>query len=372
MKYVRATLGVAIVAASSPYVCQAQSPQRYNIQPDSVSVSGVSSGADLAHQLHVAYSSKIHGVGLLAASPYHCAKDDVYKALQYCSKTGAEFGQPYNGPPTPDYVESLVSDTKKAFSEDQIDDPAGIRTAKIYLFSGTNDTKVPQPIVKAVELFYTKLGVYPNNIKTDYGVPAGHGMVTRNYGNSCSSSNSPYINKCGLDVAGRILEQIYGPLKQPGTASNESLKAFDQTVFFAGDVSAQMDEHGHVYVPKACSEGASCKLHVALEGCLQGEDKIGDQFYTHTGYNEWAESNNIIILYPQVKSGPGNPYECWDWWGYTNSNYHTKRGKQMAAVNGMIDRLLAGDSLPPPANPPALDPCLAWGWFYYGCKWFYP
>jgi poly(3-hydroxybutyrate) depolymerase len=131
-------------------------------------------------------------------------------------------------------------------------------------------------------LFYTKLGVDPNNIKTDYGVPAGHGMVTRNYGNSCSSSNSPYINKCGLDFAGRILEQIYCPLKQPGTASNESLKAFDQTVFFAGDVSAQMDEHGHVYVPKACSEGASCKLHVALEGCLQGEDKIGDQFlHTH-------------------------------------------------------------------------------------------
>src|SRR4051794_1349794 len=224
MKYVRAAVGMAIVAASSPYVCQAQSPQRYNLQPDSVSVSGISSGADLAHQLQVAYSSKIHGVGLLAASPYHCAKDDLSKALQYCSKIGAEFGQPYDGPPTPDYVESLVSDTKKAFNEGQIDDPAGIRTAKIYLFSGTNDTKVPQPIVKAVELFYTKLGVNPNNIKTDYDVPAGQ---------------------------------------------------------FAGDVSAQMDERGHVYVPKACSEGASCKLHVAFEGCLQNEDEIDDQFYTH-------------------------------------------------------------------------------------------
>jgi poly(3-hydroxybutyrate) depolymerase len=63
----------------------------------------------------------------------------------------------------------------------------------------------------------------------------------------------------------------------------------------------------------------AAKLHVVLEGCLQNEDKIGDQFYTHAGYNEWAESNNIIILYPQVKSGPGNPNECWDWWGYTNS-----------------------------------------------------
>ena len=170
---------------------------------------------------------------------------------------------------------------------------------------------------------------------------------------------------------GRILEQIHGPLKQPGAASKENLKAFDQTTFFAGDVSAQMDDHGHVYVPKACSEGASCKLHVALEGCLQNEDKIGDQFYTHAGYNEWAESNNIIILYPQAKSGPGNPNECWDWWGYTNSNYHTRRGKQMTAVNGMIDRLLAGDLLPS-AKPAALDPCLVWGWFYYSCKLLSP
>jgi hypothetical protein len=69
-----------------------------------------------------------------------------------------------------------------------------------------------------------------------------------------------------------------------------------------------------------------------------------------------------------VKSGRRNPYECWDWWCYTDANYHTRRGKQLAAVSGMIDRLLAGEPLPP-AEPS--DPCLTWGWFYYGCKWFY-
>ena len=100
MQYVRAAVSAVIVAAAvAP--CQAQPAQRYNIQADSVSVSGISSGADLAHQLHIAHSSKIHGVGLLAASPYHCAKGDVDKALQYCSRTGADFGQPYNGPPSP-------------------------------------------------------------------------------------------------------------------------------------------------------------------------------------------------------------------------------------------------------------------------------
>jgi len=369
MRNLRAAAGAAIMAASSAHLCQAQSSQRYNIQADSVSVSGISSGADLAHQLHIAHSAKVHGVGLLAASPYHCAKGDAGKALQYCSQTGVALGLPYNGPPTPDYVDSLVADTMKAFSDGQIDDPAGVRTAKIYLFSGTKDATIPQPIVKATELYYMKLGVDPNNIKTDYDVPAGHGMITASYGNSCPTSDPPYINKCGLDVAGRILEQIYGPLQQPGTASKESLKAFDQTAFFVANDSAQMDEQGHVYVPKACSEGNSCKLHVAIEGCLQDEDKIGDQFYLHAGYNEWAEANNIIVVYPQVKAGIGNLYECWDWWGYTDSNYHTRRGKQVSAIDGMIDRLLAGDPLPPPKPP---DPCLAWGWFYFSCKWFYP
>ena len=69
MRCVRAVMGAAILAASSAYAL-AQSSPKYNIDAESVSVSGISSGADLAHQLHIAHSSKIHGAGLLAASPY--------------------------------------------------------------------------------------------------------------------------------------------------------------------------------------------------------------------------------------------------------------------------------------------------------------
>ena len=188
-------------------------------------------------------------------------------------------------------------------------------------------------------------------------------MVTKSYGITCDKTGAPYINNCGVDVAGQILQQIYGSLAQPGTAINKNIQAFDQQKFFVGGDSAQMDPTGHVYIPEACAQGALCKLHIAIEGCLQDEDQIQDQFYTHAGYNEWAQSNNIIVIYPQVKSGLGNPYECWDWWGYTDSNYYTKSGKQVAAVNGMIDWVLAGNSLPPS------DPCLSWRIWYYMCKW---
>lgn len=76
--------GLALCLASGPVWDQAraESPIQFRVDPESISVSGISSGADLAHQFHIAYSSIIHGIGLLAASPYYCAKGDLNKALQ--------------------------------------------------------------------------------------------------------------------------------------------------------------------------------------------------------------------------------------------------------------------------------------------------
>jgi hypothetical protein len=34
-----------------------------------------------------------------------------------------------------------------------------------------------------------------------------------------------------------------------------------------------------------------------------------------------------------------NPKGCWDWWGYSGANYHTKEGVQIKAVVGMIEQL---------------------------------
>eukprot|EP01080_Neovahlkampfia_damariscottae_P007609 gene7609-11932_t len=97
-----------------------------------------------------------------------------------------------------------------------------------------------------------------------------------------------------------------------------------------------------VYVPTECKDGTKqCRLHIVFHGCLQNYDKIGDVYAKHTGYNEWAEANNIIILYPQTKASysPMNPNGCWDWWAYSGSNAYHKKGAQMEAVKKMIDRI---------------------------------
>ena len=61
---------------------------------------------------------------------------------------------------------------------------------------------------------------------------------------------------------------------------------------------------GYVYVPTACQKGASCVLHVNFHGCQQTLADIGTQYVEHVGLNEWAEANNIIVLYPQVSGLP--------------------------------------------------------------------
>lgn len=63
---------------------------------------------------------------------------------------------------------------------------------------------------------------------------------------------------------------------------------------------------GYIYVPDSCDSGASCKLHVVLHGCVQNKNKVGNECAMHTGYSQWAESNNIIVLYPQVSLSATN------------------------------------------------------------------
>ena len=58
--------------------------------------------------------------------------------------------------------------------------------------------------------------------------------------------------------------------------------------------------------------------------------------------------HNVIVLFPQARASsptpfawwlPFNPNGCWDWWGYTGTDYAVKTGVQIKAVIAMVDRL---------------------------------
>jgi len=107
-------------------------------------------------------------------------------------------------------------------------------------------------------------------------------------------------------------------------------------------------------VPKGCQAGTSCRVHVALHGCKQNATDVGQEFVRNAGYNRWADTNNIVVLYPQTGKAATNG--CWDWWGYDDANYAKKSAPQMKAIVAMLDRLASGI---PTAAKPATKPAAA-------------
>jgi len=231
----------------------------------------------------------------------------------------------------------------KQFSGTNIDDIANLTQSKVYLYSGTRDTVVYPAVMKASETYYKAFLSSTSTMKTNFGTASEHCQPTDSYGNACTFKGTPYINNCNMDGAGEALNWIYGTLKPKGTANSKNIISVDQSKFVPSGYtlsSLSMGPKAFAYVPTACQSGSEkkCYLHIAFHGCLQTISDIQDKFYTHAGYNEWAETNNIIVIYPQaVKSSfmPTNPNGCYDWWGYVNKDYAFKNGPQMQLVRKM-------------------------------------
>jgi poly(3-hydroxybutyrate) depolymerase len=355
---IAAALLALIVAAGSVAAANGSALAPLCIDTTGVSVSGISSGAFFAHQFHVAHSAQVMGAAIFAGGPYLCAGDDypesLFRSLNVCSHLSPA---PFLGPP--DAQRSIVA-ARSAAEAGGIDDTAGLRGDRVLLFSGRRDTFVPSTVVDAVETFYRAFDD-SDQIAFVTSVDAAHAMVTAAFGNACGTSEPPYLNACGYDLAGAALKHIYGSLDPPKTANGELL-AFHQAEFVRAGETHGLAPQGYAYVPEACMRGARCRLHAAFHGCLQNAETIGDAFVRNAGYNEWAEANNIVVLYPQaaavtervagVRLDWPNPQGCWDWWGFTGKDFARKSGPQISAVDAMMERL-AGTSAVSGSSPPA-------------------
>lgn len=291
-----------------------------------ITISGISSGAAFAIQFHVAYSSYVTGAGIVAGLPYYCAGGDVEIALKCMS--------------SPDSIDlkALYDATAYAYSLDTIDDPSQLANSKVYLYSGTNDTIVsPGSMEKVVSYYLNYMNEY--SMKTVFNIGSEHSFVTQSFGSSCAYLGSPFINNCHYDQAGDILNFLYGTLNGSVAPISSNIVTLSQAKFvpIVGLDEAGLADDAYLYVPSGCSSNGSCRIHVAFHGCEQTLTDINTTFVEKAGYNGWAESNNIVILYPQAKKTDLNPKGCWDWWGYTGEDYASKLGVQMVTVKSMAD-----------------------------------
>lgn len=306
---------------------QAELPADIEIDPLRITVSGISSGGAMAHQLHVAYPDIFSGVAIIAGPPYGCAAGDIGTAFARC------MAQAPGQLPVSELAESI----RMAAAEGKIGDPGKLADDRVWLFHGANDTVIAAEVNEALAALYAEF-VAPENLVYIDDFQAAHTFPTVDQGKACGVAESPFIGACGYDAAGELLRHLHPALTAPaGVEVSEP-----QQVPLPGAEAALLANEAFLYIPDACADAArTCALHLVLHGCSQSARQIGTAFIEQAGYLGWAEANNIVLAFPQVKPSPDNPLACWDWWGYTGPDYAFRDGAQMTVLAAWV-RELAG------------------------------
>lgn len=323
------------------------------------SVSGVSSGGAMAMQFHVAHSAHLRGVGITAGIAYESADSrqafvprvmrGIYKSMK---------GIAYTEPNAKEVAQFSIERTDEALAAGGIDHTDNLKGQRVWLFHGKLDTKVAKEAMDGVRAYYLNY-VEPWNLFYMDDLAAPHAQVNDDHGPPEDfHRTTDHIIDLDYDAPGELLQLIYGSLyDNQNEYKQENLQPFDQSEFAGywqgGEFkrlrpeSVGLADTGYVYIPSNY-EPRKGRIHVAFHGCDQYADETMG-FVRESGYNEWAEKNNLIILYPQSigTSVPFNPKGCWDWFGYAvptayRTQYARKDGYQIGAVWRMINRLSNG------------------------------
>jgi poly(3-hydroxybutyrate) depolymerase len=309
------------------------------------SVSGLSSGGYMAGQFHLAHSRIVTGAAILAAGPFGCAESPGAEAFPYFPAALAyNLAQAQNSCMAGNSSGAGVLDSRTLLrratalaQEGKIDPLFNLQRSKVYLYSGGSDHTVATAVVEAARDFYLAAGVPAASIEFVFNGHSGHAFLTAGRGEACEKSDPPFVNNCHYDQAGAILSLFYGPLAPKGTGKDGNFITFTQSDYAPS--GAVLADEGSAYVPAACRAQPRCRVHIVFHGCKQSQAEVGGAVIRDTGFADWADTNNLIILFPQAAASPLNPLTCWDWWGYSGRSFLTRDAPQIEAVEAMLLRL---------------------------------
>lgn len=286
-------------------------------------VSGLSSGGYMAAQFQLAHADWVKGAAIIAAGPLYCAQNNLLTALEHC----------INKITSPIPLAEINKELKLWSEQGLLASEAEIKQSRIWLLHGTADQKITKQVADALHQQYQQW-LPAEQLAYVQDKNFAHHMPTLSEGSPCDRSEAPFLGNCNYDAAGEALKFIRADLKAPATQNSGTVYPI-QKQEIAGQLAATMAEQGYVYVPKSCQQGQSCTLHISFHGCNQHADAVGMAYVEKAGFNRYADSNNIVVLYPQSRASnlmPMNPQACWDWWGYTDANYANRKGQQIQAV----------------------------------------
>ncbi|MFC1797142.1 PHB depolymerase family esterase [Pseudomonadota bacterium] len=318
-------LSLVLVAASALKADPQPTP---NIDQQRITVSGISAGGQMAHQLHIAYPDLFSGIGVIAGGPFGCANGSLATAMARCvSKVDDSLS-----------VADLAAEISTAAGDGRVGSVEVLADDPVWLFHGALDKTVAVEVSDALAALYADF-IPAGQISYVKDIQAAHNFPASGNGHACDAVQAPFVGDCDFDAAGELLNHLYPDLQTPDSESDTTLT----TVVLPGAASAGLSETAYLFVPPACSGGEkACAAHLALHGCAQSATQLGTAFIEQSGYLRWAAANDIVLAFPQVISGPANPLACWDWWGYTGANYLWRDGAQMQVLTDWIRSMSSG------------------------------
>jgi len=354
---------LALLGRSATAYNNASAPAlpRLGVDATGCSVSGISSGADFAVQLQVAYSSLFAGVGVFAGQAYHCAVQrfagDELKPpdarVPFCDGCPSNTTLPYDHcktkPEIADDVSPLVAYARTQEANGAIDALDTLAHRRVFLYRGKSDSTYKAGSVNATANFFRAF-VPETSIRFERSVDSEH-LVPGIDPYLCWWEEWSGPDNCTFDGARAALEWIYGPDALALGRDNDTetlagqLRPFDQRPYFPGDGrDPLLDEEGLLFVPRSCETERGCRLHVFLHGC--GVSPTYPVFTKYAGFNEWAVKNRIVVMYPKMSTRGKISQEhsgCYDGYGQTGSDYDVKSGSQMETIAKMVLALQGSD-----------------------------
>lgn len=330
----RLPLTICLLAALVACSSRADTPPlpALRIDAERVAVAGLSSGAYMATQVHLAYSERIRGAALIAGGPYGCAQADLNTALGPCMQAQ---------PAAPD-AEALAERVRERAASGALAPLKGLEGDRVLVLHGREDRKVAPAVGAAAADLYRSLQRDAPTLAVEARLDGdfGHLLPLAGEGDECVDPGAPYVGRCGLDAPGLVFAQLFGAAPRPAEEPAGQLRSFSQSALTGEGPDPILADTGYLYVPPQC-EGETCGLLLAFHGCQQNADKVGEAFVRGGGFNRWADAYGVVVLYPQARASyaPLNPNACWDWWGYTGEHYDTREGAQLRWVARALEAL---------------------------------
>jgi len=307
-----------------------------------------------------AFSSSVDGAGIAAGNPYGCGL--LLKPWTRC----------YYGNIN---VSNAVEYALRREKEGDIDPLKNLWETPVHLFSGTGDWVVYEEVMQEAKRQLEHF-VAPSLLSANFNTTATHVWSIDDWagarrGRECKCGACPWtdvwdkeccdVNNCGYDLSGDMLQRFmgggWGAAKELAVEAHEySKKKKKETtngsstvfrrhrglhprvstlssppLYFRVDQWQSLNtsnlppwalrhrgrwthmlRYGYAYVPRQCRKTpSSCLLYVHYHGCMGRRDRL--RWIGSVQLNEYAESNGIVVYYPQASGDQRTGVGCWNW-----------------------------------------------------------